>query len=273
MKAMQAIGTVSVLTVTVLVALGCNDRSQTPTEPAMNAQASLDRDTDGRGNDGSGSAFRLFGNARMTRDPENPSNVVLEVRSTPQFTASGASRRLRVKLWQLDHQLNFHRAFVAPHSCGGGSPRIQLLVDADGDGKFNQAPRGRDFVAHGHVRPPTEACETGTPTPSSGGPSPSTLVWRFEDLTDELPRWEVTPGGAVAGIPVFPFTPWDAFETAVSGAFPNHRILDGRLVEDFSTKPPGLAYYDLITIFDLTLGTRGQVSANRNDRDSDTDRN
>jgi hypothetical protein len=274
MQAMRTIGTVLVVPVTVWVAVACDVRdSRTPTEPALDArgaQASLSHGG-GNGDDGSGSSFRLFGNARMTRDPENRSNVVLELSSNPQSTASGASRRLRVKLWQLDHQLNFHRAFVAPHTCGGGSPRIQLLIDADGDGRFNQAPKGRDFVAHGHVRPPTTGCETSVPTGSANRPSVSTLVWRFEDLTDEQPRWEITPGGAVQGLPVFPFATWDVLEETISGLFPNHRVLRGIFLEDFNPTP-GLAYYDLITIFDLTLGTRGDVTPERrDDDDSDSD--
>jgi hypothetical protein len=277
MMVIDKIGAVSALALTIF-ALGCNDRGggRTPTDPALDArsaEASFSRDDGGRGDDGSGSRFKLFGNARMARDPENPSNIVLEVRSVPASTATGAYRELRrVQLWQLDHQLSFHRAFVAPHTCGGGSPRIQLLIDANGDGKFQQAPRGPDFVAHGHVRPPHAGCETSAPTPSRGGPSPSTLLWRFEDLTDEQSRWEITPGGAVPGIPVFPFASWDVLEQTVSTLFPNHQVLRGVFVEDFNPTP-GLAYYDLITIFDLTLGTRGQWTPERGDDDGDSDEN
>jgi hypothetical protein len=284
MKAMRTIGTVVVLSVTAGLVLACNDRGRTPTDPALDArggQASFDHDSDGggRGDDGSGSAFKLFGNAQMVRDPENPSNVVLRLVTVPApaFTAAGAERRLRVKIWQLDHQLNFHRAFVAPNTCDGGSPRVQLLIDADGDGKFRPPPAGPDFVAHGHVRPPFAACETSMPTPSSGrGPSPSTLMWRFEDLTDEQIRWEITPGinipgfGVIGPIGSAGAVNWDALEQAVGTAFPNHRVIRGILVEDFNATA-GVAYYDLITIFDLTLGTRGQVSANRNEGDKDSD--
>lgn len=283
MKAMKTIGTVLVLPVTVWVAVGCSDggSGRTPTDPALdprNAQASFDRDRDDDGdNDGSGSKFRLFGNARMTQDPENGSNVVLEVVSSADFAAAGAARKLRVKIWQLDHQLNFHRAFVAPHSCGGGSPRIQLNIDADGDGDFEQGldedgNRSPDFAAHGHVRPPYTGCETGVPTPApEKGASLSTLFWRFEDLTDEMLRWEITPGGAVEGIPVFPFVTWDILEEAVSRLFPKHRAIEGRLVEDFIITPPGVAYYDLITIFNSTLATKGQVTARKRDHDHDED--
>jgi hypothetical protein len=268
MRQMQTIGTVLVLPVTVWLALGCNDRGgRTPTDPALevgDAQASFSRNGDDD-NDGGGSKFRLFGSGRMTEDPENPDNVVLEI-VTPlsadvNSTGNGAIRELKhVKIWELDHMLSFHRAFVAPHTCATGSPRVILLIDSDGDGD-------RDFTANGHVRPPYTGCETTAPTPSNGRSSPSTLLWRFEDVTDEQLRWEITPGGRVPGIPTFPFVNWDALETAVSTAFPNHRVLAGGIVEDYNTSPAGKAYYDLVTIYDLTLGTKGQESAKRRGRD------
>jgi hypothetical protein len=262
---------VPVVSATVWLLLGCNDQQdgRMPTDPALDArdvQASFSRDGDDD-NDGGGSKFRLFGSARMTEDPENPDNVVLEI-VTPisgdvNSTGNGAIRELKhVKIWELDHMLTFHRAFVAPHSCATGSPRVILLIDSDGDGD-------RDFTANGHVRPPYTGCETSNPTPSSGGASPSTLLWRFEDVTDEQQRWEITPGGRVPGIPTFPFVTWDALETAVSNAFPDHRVLAGGIVEDFNTSPPGKTLYDLVTIYDLTLGTRGQEHAKRRGRDDD----
>jgi hypothetical protein len=267
MKAMRTIGTAVVLAVTAGFALACNDRGRTPTDPALDAQggqASFDQDSDGRGNDGTGSAFKLFGNARMVRDPENPDNVVLRVVSDG-LTPVGASRNFkRLKIWELDHQLSYRRAFVAPHSCAGGSPRIVLFVDSDGDGD-------RDFSANGHVRPPFAGCETSAPN-ASPNPNESTLLWRFEDATDEQTRWEIT-GGTVPGFPAFPGATWDVLERLISTAFPKHQILRGILLEDFNPTPPGISYYDLITIYDLTLGTRGQVSANRNDGDRDTDDN
>lgn len=95
------------------------------------------------GNDGSGSNFKVFGDADVTRDPENPANHVLKV-NNDGGTPAGAYRKLNnVQVWELDHQLNFHRAFVAPHTCGGGSPRVILLIDANGDGEFRLRPMGR----------------------------------------------------------------------------------------------------------------------------------
>jgi hypothetical protein len=154
---------------------------------------------------------------------------------------------------------------VAPHSCGGGSPRIILLIDADGDGD-------RDFSANGHVRPGPlnsfASCETSTPTANEGGPFTSTLLWRFEDVTDEQTRWEIT-GGTVPGFPAFPGATWDQLEALVHAAFPNHRVLQGRMLEDFNNTGPGVSYYDLVTIFDLTLGTEGDWQPERRGQATD----
>jgi hypothetical protein len=163
-----------------------------------------------------------------------------------------------VQVWQLDHQLNFKWAFVTPHTCHGGSPRFILLIDSDGDGD-------RDFSANGHIRPPVFAgCENAMVTPNEGGPAPSTLLWRYDDATDEGTRWEIT-GGVVPNFPPYPGPAWDAFEAIISTAFPNHQVLQVRFLEDFNAFP-GVAYYDLITVFDLTLGTEGQWQHERSDR-------
>ncbi len=232
-------------------------------------------ESDRRGPKPHGSAWKLFGDAEMTRDPENRENIVLKVETVgdPEFTAAGAFRDLRhVKLWHLDHQLNFHRAFVFPNTCDGGSPRMTLLIDTDGDGRFEQLPNGPDFAAHGHVRPPFAGCETSLVTPVDDRPSPSTLEWRFEDLTDEQVRWEVTPAvptpiGPIGGAGALM---WDAFEAAVSLAFPEHQVLRAIFVEDFNATA-GTAYYDLITALELTLGTKGQDKAPNPGRGQDRD--
>jgi hypothetical protein len=249
----------------VPVLLSCDDRSNVPTD----SQVSFDESNKAE-NLGSGSRFRPFGTgeAEMTRDPENGTNVVLRLEIGAGEFAGVVRDLRRVQVWQLDHQLNFHRAFVFPHTCGGGSPRMQVAIDSDGDGDF-------DFNGHGHVRPGLNnsfaGCETSTPTGAPDGPSVSTLVWRFEDLTDEQMRWEVTPATAVPP-PFGPIGPaggantftWDMFEAAIHGAFPNHRVLRVSLVEDAT---PGVTYYDLVTAFDLTLGTQGQWQPERRGQD------
>jgi hypothetical protein len=168
------------------------------------------------------------------QDPQNPTNDVISVLTTP-ITIGVALRALPpgIKISALDTQLGFKYFFVG-RSCGGGSPRLTLGIDGDGDGD-------RDFAAHGH------------PNPFVGCPAGE---WVYENLTDLGPRWEVTPGGVVPGIPVFPFSKWDDLEAAVTTAFPNHQVLTGALVDDscsFFQASCGQAYYDLVTVENRTL--------------------
>lgn len=212
-----------------------------------NVQALADDD-----DDDSGGEFTLFGTATKARDPDNAANQVIKVVTNPSPTGfGGASRNLRVKIATLDHQLSFKTFFVG-RSCGGGAPRMTLLVDANGDGRFVQAPTGPDFAAHGHVNPPLFA---GCPMD----------IWKFEKLTAEgEKRWETTPlitlaGPTVCG-PIGAVTTctWDELEARVTATFPNHRIIRGFIVDDSCSFFPGscgTAYYDLITIGNATLET------------------
>jgi hypothetical protein len=191
---------------------------------------------------GLGHKFELLFTMKDDEDPENPTNDTISDNTTPAIPAGFglAFRNLPpgIKITALDTQLGFKYYFVG-RSCGGGSPRVTLLVDADGDGDFNQA--SGDFAAHGH------------PNPFAGCPM---NTWVYENLTDNGPRWEVTPGGAVVGIPIFPFSPWDTLEAAVTAQFPNHQVLAGFLVDDSCSFAPmtcGEAHYDLLTIENRTL--------------------
>jgi hypothetical protein len=198
---------------------------------------------------GLGHKFRLLFAMMDNQDPQNPTNDVISVLTTPT-TIGVALRDLPpgIKISALDTQLGFKYYFVG-RSCGGGSPRMTLRVDANGDGRFDQA--SGDFAAHGH------------PNPFTGCPMNE---WVYENLTDPGPRWEVTPGGSVPDIPVFPFSSWDALEAAVTTAFPNHRVISGALVDDscsFFAASCGQAYYDLVTVENRTL---------ENDQDTVEDR-
>src|SRR5688572_27609510 len=173
---------------------------------------------------GLGHKYELLGVMVRDTDPENASggsgasgggiggNEGISATMTPADVAL-AFRNLPpgIRITAMTNQLGLKYFFVGPRTCGGGSPRLTLLIDSDGDGDF-------DFAAHGHVNPPIyTACVTNE--------------WKYEDLADDAPRWEVTPGGAVPGIPVFPFTPWEEFAAAVTTAFPNHRVFAGFLVD------------------------------------------
>jgi hypothetical protein len=226
---------------------------------------------------GVGHKFELIGTMVRDTDPENMvgnsgasgggvggNEVISSISALGSFGLAFRNLPPGIKITALDNQLSFKSYYVAPRSCFGGSPRISLFVDADGDGDFDQDPVGEttdpadslDFVAQGHVNPPSYmACAPGK--------------WRFDDLADDLPRWEITsctarqpdPQPPVVILPTitcpFPFNPWEALESAVTATFPNHRVIAGALIDD-SCFAPGLtscgkAYFDLVTIENRTL--------------------
>jgi hypothetical protein len=196
---------------------------------------------------GLGHKFELIGAMRQDADPENPvgnsggsgggrgGNETIAATMTPS-TVALALRRLPpgIKIAALDNQLGFKYYFAAPRTCGGGSPRLTLLVDSDGDGDF-------DFAAHGHVSPPYLGCPTNK--------------WVYENLTDDLPRWEVTGSPGPLVLPAG-YNSWEVLENAIMTTFPNHRVYTGFLVDDSCSFHPascGTAYYDLVTIENRTL--------------------
>lgn len=142
----------------------------------------------------------------------------------------GAARRVlkKVKIPDLKNQLNV-KYYLAGRDCGGGSPRIQLAVDLDGDGVS-------DGNAFGYAGP----------SPSFSGCTPNS--WQFEDLTDGVLRWDLTQfGGAF-------YNTWSNVETFFA-AYPDHRVLRGSLVDDSAwlLGAAGVAYYDLLSIGEATF--------------------
>jgi hypothetical protein len=209
------------------------------------------------------SGFLLGGAAKHALDPENPSNEVIKIDNTippgqcvaPNFencTFGTISRSLNTRIQQLDNMLEF-KSYFQNRSCGGGSPRIQLSIDLDGDGNA-------DKNAFGHTRPPFSACVPNR--------------WQYDDVTDELPRWDVSQLVAlgfpspttICTLPVFAtnpivcptggfqthsgYIPWVVFETVLSTLFPYHRVCAGSLVDDSGWYAPatGVAYYDVISL-------------------------
>jgi hypothetical protein len=197
--------------------------------------------------------FLLGGTAQNALDPENSSNQVIRIDTTPtllgEFTYGTVSRRIDRKISQLDNMLEF-KSYFQNRSCGGGSPRITLHIDLDGDGN-------EDGVVWGHTAPPFAGCLPNR--------------WQYDDLTDELPRWDTSPIaalgfpglGAICTNPIFalnpavcPFVqhssyiPWAVFETVLNTLFPNHKICSGALTDDSSWMPvaAGPAYYDIISL-------------------------
>ena len=192
---------------------------------------------------GMGHKFELYGTMYDDKDPENPTNDVIS--SNPAAGLAFAFRRLPpgIKITALDNQLNLKYYFPLAdgRTCGGGSPRLVLFVDANGDGV-------RDFSLNGHV---SSAALSYTACPMN--------KWVIENMTDDGLRWEVT-GGVVPGIApgIYPYSQWETVEGAVMAAFPAHQVLSGFLLDGESCAfpfPPGCgkAYYDLVTIENRTL--------------------
>jgi hypothetical protein len=188
-------------------------------------------------------SYRTFADAEGVAafNPADPANDVIRITTlTPPFFGT-VSRTLNTRIQRLDNMLEFKAYFVAPKSCFGGSPRMQLAIDLNGD-------RRSDGNAFGYYGPP----------PAFTACPPN--AWRYEDLTDELPRWDLTqfacsptqPQRPCFATPAF-VVPWSVAEQLV-GAFANHAVCSGALVDDtfLGTSSPnvmsGIAYYDVISI-------------------------
>jgi hypothetical protein len=204
--------------------------------------------------------FFLSGTAQADHDPENPKNEVIRLTSAfpgppPLFGAVARVFDERVKVWDLDNQLEVRHRFRAPHSCGVGSPRMALAIDRDGDGDsdgnafgyFGASPAfagcppetwwHEDFTGAG------DPLITGVPlfpsvnpigVPGDPGPVPN----------EEL-EWDITQFGG-------PFyNTWSMVE-AFFALQPNHRVCAARYVDDFGA-PPGTGHADLIVMGDAVL--------------------
>ncbi|MBV9075685.1 MAG: hypothetical protein JOZ10_18840 [Acidobacteria bacterium] len=205
--------------------------------------------------------FLLSGTAQNSQDPENPANDVIRIDTTPALGQCMAptylncpvgtvSRRLNVQIAALDNMLEF-KSYFLNRSCGGGSPRMQLSVDLNGDG-----------VADGNLFAYT--------FPSAGCPPNR---WQYNDMTDEAPRWDasqlvasglgfpsltdctnpVVAPFCVGGQPTFQnsgYVPFAVLKAVLTALFPNHKICSGALVDDSGWFPAaaGVAYYDIISM-------------------------
>lgn len=177
-----------------------------------------------------GPQFQYFGPARDAADPDQPESMDNDVAlfDTTSGAPVGLTRKVDERVLELDNQLGF-KYFMLDRQCGAGSPRMQLAVDLDGDGVS-------DGVIHGHIRPPYTSCEDEQ--------------WVYEDLTDDLPRWEIT--GTLPGARAFPFYTWTEVEGLLGGAL----VTRGTLIEDsqaFAVANRGHAFYDLVSIGNRTF--------------------
>ena len=183
---------------------------------------------------GLGHKFELLFAMNDDQDPQNLTNDVISVLTTTAYPAGiGVAFRNTppgFKIAALTNQLQLKYYFPA-RSCAGGSPRIQIAIDTDGNGTSN----GNAFGYVGHTGF-GGGCLTG--------------VWDFVDMTDSVPaRWDLTQFG-------LGYHSWATAVTAMTIANPNHKVLSGSLVDDscsFQTPSCGQAYYDLFTFENRTL--------------------
>ena len=186
---------------------------------------------------GLGHKFQLLYAMNDDQDPQNVTNDVISVLTTTAYPAGiGVAVRNTppgFKIDALTNQLQL-KYYFPERSCGGGSPRIELAIDTDGDG----VPNGNAFGYVGHTGF-GGGCLTGG--------------WDFVDMTDAVPfRWDLTQFG-------LGYHNWQSAVAAMNTAFPNHRVLTGSLVDDSCSFAPtscGKAYYDLLTIENRTLENR-----------------
>jgi hypothetical protein len=186
---------------------------------------------------GLGHKFELLFAMRDDDDPQNLTNDVISVLTdTPYPAGIGVAFRNTppgFKIAALDHQINLKYYFpTAPRTCYGGSPRVQVGIDRDGDGDFD----GNAFGYVGHA-PFGGGCITGE--------------WDIVDMTDNIGRWDLSQfGGGMT-------MTWDQAEALITMTYPNHRVIYGSLVDDScSFGAPtacGQAYYDLFTYENRTL--------------------
>jgi hypothetical protein len=208
----------------------------------LNGSASLSADEAGTQEElpGMGHKFQLFRAMVDDQDPQNLTNDVISVFTTPPFPAGSglAIRNLPpgIKIGALDHQLNLKYYFPL-RSCGGGSPRFQIAIDGDGNAA-TPADNDNAFGYVGHA-PFGTGCITAE--------------WDIIDMTDNIGRWDLSQlGGGMT-------MTWDQAEAFVNATFPNHAVRSGSLVDDSCSFAPtscGQAYYDLVTIENRTLENR-----------------
>ena len=189
---------------------------------------------------GLGHKFELLFSMNNAQDPQNSDNDVITLNTGP-FPSALIGVAVRdmlpeVKVQTLTNQISLKYLFVPPRTCSGGSPRIQLYIDpGDGTSPHNafgyvgNAPFGVGCISDGN--------------------------WHFQDMTDTVPRWDLSQWFSRGAACDMTCT-WTQVVAFFDTLVPNHVVLSGGLYDDsasFSPTAAGLSYYDLLTVENRTL--------------------
>ncbi|HLL75508.1 MAG TPA: hypothetical protein VK421_09610 [Pyrinomonadaceae bacterium] len=173
--------------------------------------------------------FLLSGAAREAQDPQNADNDVISINTTGGAVGTvSLDLPADVQASELTNELSLRYLFIN-RTCAGGSPRLQLAIDTDGDGDF-------DHNAFGYVgsQPFGSGCTTG--------------AWTDQNMTDDVARWDLSQlGGSQA------MTWAQVLEFFNLPQFSNYQILSVTLVDDSASFAPGAsgqAYYDQLVFGD-----------------------
>jgi hypothetical protein len=173
--------------------------------------------------------LNFFGTAAEIDDPTGlaPSagGKVIFLSTLALGTFGGVSSEIKDKIDSLDGKLQFD-FFLLGMDCVGGSPRVQLAIDTDGDGVSN----GNAFGYVGATSVPfAYICAQKN--------------WTFEDLTDTDRHWDLSQlGGGMT-------EPWASAKAFINTNFPGHTVLGATLVADaFSLAMQGYSFYDNVIL-------------------------
>jgi hypothetical protein len=172
-----------------------------------------------------GSKFTPYGTAMNSTDPQNAFNDVVSV-DTNGGKFGGLERKFGadVRVEQLTNELELKYLLVG-RECGGGSPRISLLITPTGNPKDAKEIFG--YVGTG----------------AFGGGCPQNQ-WTYQDLTTG-PQWDLSSFGQGFG------NTWAQVVSYFDTTYPNHKVLEGFLDDDsssFAAADAGCAYYDLVSV-------------------------
>jgi hypothetical protein len=239
--------------------------------------------------------FLLGGTAQLDTDPENPKNDVIRIRTdVPPFFGT-VSRTVDAKIHELDNMLEFKAWFyvgvmLPPQvpevgkSCIGGSPRLQLAIDLDGDGhpegnafgyfgaspNFTGCPPNtwlyEDFTGAGDILITGQPLLPSSPSdryPGAPGVPNEELEWDIRQLACAAVPIGVLQKPCVIAPPGLNLAQlhWSGVETVV-GLFPKHRVCTVALVDDTFDAPlmSGTAYYDLFSAGKATWTDRSHIA-------------